>query len=178
VLLAVLAGCAPSPHDLVARGKNDALRAALERDAAVVVSSRDRKEKTPLHAAVSWENRAAMEMLAKSGADINAGDITGMTPLHVSAMLGRAAEAEWLIDHGARMDARDSFGDTPVHTAAVFGQGGVLQVLARRGAALDTANTAGRTPGMLAHDNRHDRVVSLIDGLLADRAASAPAGGA
>ena len=176
VLLAVLAGCAPSPHDLVARGKNDELRRALEKDAARTVSARDRKEKTPLHAAVSCENSTAMELLAAHGADLNAADITGMTPLHVAAMLGRATEAEWLLDHGARMDARDTFGDTPVHTAAVFGQGGVLQVLAQRGAALDTPNNAGKTPIMLARDNRQPRVVALIESLLAGRAA-APSGG-
>ena len=176
-LLAVLAGCAPSPHDLIARGKNDELRRALEQNAAKVAAARDRKEKTPLHAAVSCENRGAMEMLVEHGADINAADITGMTPLHVAAMLGRAAEADWLLEHGACMEARDSFGDTPVHTAAVFGQGGVLQVLAQRGAAVDTANTAGKTPIMLARDNRQPRVVALIESLLAGRAATAAPGG-
>lgn len=175
-LLVLLAGCAPSPHDLIARGKNDELRRTLGQNAAGVVAARDRKEKTPLHAAVSCENRAAMEMLVERGADTNAVDITGMTPLHVAAMLGRAAEAEWLLDHGARIDARDSFGDTPVHTAAVFGQGGVLQILARRGAALDTPNAAGKTPVMLARDNRKPRAVALIESLLAERAAAAPGG--
>jgi ankyrin repeat protein len=175
-LLVLLAGCAPSPHDLIARGRNDELRRALEKDATSVLAARDRKEKSPLHAAVSCENRVAMELLVERGADVNAADVTGMTPLHVAAMLGRAAEAEWLLDRGARLDARDSFGDTPLHTAAVFGQGGVLQILARRGAALDTPNTAGKTPFMLAHDNRQPRVAALIESLLADRAAAAPGG--
>ena len=174
--LAILAGCAPSPHDLVARGKNDELRQALEKNATRVVTARDRKEKTPLHAAVSCENRVAMEMLVEHGADLNATDITGMTPLHVAAMLGRASEAEWLLDHGARLDALDSFGDTPVHTAAVFGQGGVLQILVQRDAALDTPNKAGKTPIMLARDNRRPRVVSLVESLLASRS-PAPVGG-
>ncbi len=173
-LLVLLAGCAPSPHDMIARAQNDKLRLALEKDAAHVVSARDRKEKTPLHAAVSCENRAAMEMLVEHGADINATDITGMTPLHVAAMLGREAEAQWLLDHGARRDERDIFGDTPVHTAAVFGQGGVIQVLVQRGAPLTTANKEGKTPIMLAHDNRRPRVVALIESLLA---APAPAAG-
>ena len=176
-LAVLVAGCAPSPHDLIARGKNDELRRALEKDAPTVVAARDRKEKTPLHAAVSCENREAMEMLVKHGADLHAADITGMTPLHVAAMLGRAAEAEWLLDHGARLDALDVFGDTPVHTAAVFGQGGVIQVLAPRGAALDRPNTAGKTPTMLAQDNRRPRVVSLIESLLAEHTANPGGGG-
>lgn len=177
LLLAVLPGCAPSPHDLVARGKNDELRRVLEKDAAATVAARDRKEKTALHAAVSSENRPSMEMLAEHGADINAIDTTGMTPLHVAAMLGRAAEAEWLLDHGARVEARDAFGDTPAHTAAVFGQGGVLQVLVQRGAALEVPNSAGKTPIVLARDNRQERVVSLIESLQAGRASTAPGGG-
>jgi ankyrin repeat protein len=177
VFSVLLAGCAPSPHDLAARGKNGELRRALEKNAAGLVAARDRKEKTPLHTAVSCENRAAMEMLVKHGADMNATDITGMTPLHVAAMLGRAEEAGWLLDHGARRDERDSFGDTPVHTAAVFGQGGVIEVLAARGAPLNAPNSAGKTPVMLARDNRRHRVVSLLENLLAERAAAAPGGG-
>jgi ankyrin repeat protein len=177
LLLAVLPGCAPSPHDLVARSKNDGLRSLLDKDPADAVAARDRKGKTALHAAVSSENRAAMEMLAEHGADMNAKDVTGMTPLHVAAMLGRAVEAEWLLDHGALIEARDAFGDTPAHTAAVFGQGGVLQVLVQRGASLDIQNNAGKTPLVLARDNRQERVVSLIESIQAGRASTAPGGG-
>ncbi len=177
LLLAALAGCAPSPHDLVACGKNDELRRVLEKDPAAAVSARDRKGKTPLHAAVSGENRPAMEMLVEHGADLNARDITGMTPLHVAAMLGRAAEAQWLVDHGADPDLRDDFGDTPAHTAAVFGQGGVIQILVARGAALDTKNSAGKTPLALARDNRQERVVALLENIQANPASAASAGG-
>ena len=176
-LLALVSGCSPSPHDLVARGLNTELGRRLEADAPSVCSARDRKGKTPLHAAVSSENRDAMVLLSRHGADVNATDITGMTPLHVAAMLGRAEEAEWLLDHGARMDMRDSFGDTPAHTAAVFGQGGVIMAISARGASLDGQNSAGKTPRTLAVENRQGRVAALLDQLHAQGSGAAVGGG-
>jgi len=128
-----MAGCYPSPHDLIARNEIDGLRQALLADPDLT-EARDRLEKTPLHTAVSYKRMDAIEALLDAGANLDAADVTGMTPLHVAAMLGRREELQRLLDAGGAPTQTDAFGDTPTHTAAVFGAGGSIQVLHRTGA--------------------------------------------
>lgn len=164
-LLAVLAGCAPSPHDLIGRNDLEGLKARIASDAALL-EDRNRLGKTPLHYAVHYKRLDAMAYLVDAGADINAQDGTGMTPLHVAAMLGRRDEARWLLEHGADPALLDSFGDNPAHTAAIFGMGGVMQLLRDAGCDLRAENAAGLTPLALARKHKQDRVAAHLEKLL------------
>lgn len=157
----MLAGCTPSPHDLVASDNTAALATQLAQD-PTRANDRDTLEKTALFFAVQYKRPEAMAMLVDAGADLNAQDISGMTPLHAAAMYGRREATEWLLSHGADPKIRDHFGDTPLHTAAVFGQGGVVKALKAAGAPLDSPNNAQKTPVQLAEAQGHERFVAYF----------------
>ena len=161
-LAAGLAACTPSPHDLVAAGKEGALRERLSENHALL-NSRDRLGKTPLHHAVTFNQIAIMPLLLEAGANLDAQDVTGMTPLHGAALMGNAAAAQWLAEAGANLEARDKFGDTPAHTAALFGRSSVLRVLAAFGADLKSENSEHMTPLLLArHYGMEDTAANIL----------------
>jgi ankyrin repeat protein len=161
------AGCAPSIHDLAARGDTVAMVELLDADPDLV-HDRNPMGQTPLYAAVNHKQIEAMALLVQRGAEVNPSDGTGMSPLHAAAFYGRSAEATWLLEHGADPAQRDSFGDTPLHTAALFGQGQIVELLHRRGIALDEANAAGKTAQDLARAEGRlaaDELAELLDAL-------------
>lgn len=162
----VASGCTPSPHDLVARGELDALRARLV-DTPELVDTRNDLGKTPLHYAVTFDQFAMLEILVEAGADVNAADATGMTPLHVAAALNRGELARWLIEAGAAIEATDAFGDTPLHTACMFGATDAISVLVRSGAALEPENHAGLSPTALARKHRRTALADQLDAYIA-----------
>ncbi len=67
---------------------------------------------TPFHFAAIWENRKAMSVLEKAGADIDAKDIQGYTPLHHMAMKGNVNGVKSLLKLGADETARTNYGAT------------------------------------------------------------------
>jgi ankyrin repeat protein len=172
-LLAMLAGCGNSLHDLVA--VNDEARvAALLKAHPESVRSLNRLGKTPLHYAVTYQRTACMQLLLDHGADINAQDKTGMTPLHVAAMMGFPEEAAWLLDHGAKIDLRDRFGDTPAHMAALFCNGRVVKLLHERGASIDGKNNEAKTVLDLAREHRCEKLAQYLESLTPAKQETAP----
>jgi|GEM_PF-5010998 len=67
---------------------------------------------TPFHFAAIWENKKAMSILEKAGADIDAKDIQGYTPLHHMAMKGNVNGVKSLLKSGADETARTNHGAT------------------------------------------------------------------
>lgn len=165
LVLGFCSGCAPSLHDVIGIGDNEQVAAMIRTDPSRV-SDTNELGKQPLQYAVSFRNRAAMDLLVDAGADVNAADGTGLTALHVAAMLGLQEEAQWLLDHGADMHQPDHFGDLPSHTAAIYGQGGVIKVLRDAGDPLTGENKAGLTPLDLAQKHRKDRAARYIEKLM------------
>lgn len=160
---AVLAGCRPSPHDLVIRGQTDALRDLLNRYPAAV-EERDRLQKTALHTAAGMDDIESARLLLDAGADINARDVTGMTPLHVAAMYSRGRAAKLLLERGADLEARDKFGDTPLHTAAIFGRTRMVRWLLQQGADPCARNRENLLPADLARKRRHAETAAALEG--------------
>ena len=158
LILAGLCGCGTSVHDDVARGDMDALTRKIEREPELL-ESRNALGKTPLHYAVTFAQKDAMEFLIEQGADLSAPDGTGLTPLHVAAIVDVRGAARLLLDAGAELEAKDSFGDTPLHSAAMHGSMRVLEFLLARGAEASARNQEGVTPLDLAR--RHDQTEAL-----------------
>lgn len=153
--------CAPSPHDLAARGDVERLAERLDEDPDLIADRND-LDKTPLHYAATYGKPESIELLLMRGADPNAADRTGMTPLHCAATLNRVREAELLLGAGGRIDARDAFGDTPLHTAAMHGQMGFVEFLLARGADPNVKNNEGLTPAELARRHRKADVADRL----------------
>ena len=67
-----------------------------------------------LHWAAYWGNRAICEYLLKKGANISATDEYGDQPLHSAASENEAAVCELLVAHGADVTAVNKEGQTPL----------------------------------------------------------------
>lgn len=62
-----------------------------------------------------------MELLIKSGANVNQADINGETPLFNAALSGKVKVAELLVDSGADVNFATNRGYSPLHEAAERG---------------------------------------------------------
>ena len=155
-----------NPHHNVVKDQSQYLSYSLAMGPAVV-NSKNEMEQTPLHIAVIFRREAAMAMILKAGAEVDAQDRTGMTPLHIAAMYGRASCAQTLLDSGAKLDLPDLFGDTPLMTAAVFGKPNVYQLLLDHGARADVRNKDGLDARGLAQKYQQSEMIAYLDNLAA-----------
>jgi ankyrin repeat protein len=91
---------------------------------------------TPLHLAVLFEQKEAIETLVKLGADVNAKNKEAETPLWIAiSELKKPDIAELLLDLGAKINTRrGDLGITPLDWAAFDGKVEMVKVLLRRGA--------------------------------------------
>ena len=162
-LMFSLAGCGTSVHDDVARGDLDALKRKVEGDSAYL-ESKNELGKTPLHYAVTFAQKEAMEYLIAQGADVSAADATGLTPLHVAAIVDVRGAARLLLEAGAPIEVKDRFGDTPLHSAAMHGSMRVLEFLLEREADPSSTNIEGLRPLELARRHEQAEAVDRLAG--------------
>eukprot|EP00903_Cladosiphon_okamuranus_P011336 g10685.t1 len=117
------------------------------------VTSRDGRERTPLHRACSGCHVGIVEVLLEHGADPNARDATWRTPLHRAARWGSPGCSNLLLDAGADIEARDKeLARTPLHFASRSGGLETTLVLLNNGADFNAKTVAGNTPLHLACD--------------------------
>lgn len=110
-------------HWAASSGRMEPLQLLIDKSANANVSALSRAG-TPLHRAVYFDHRSAMQLLLLHGADpskVNTSD--GQTPIWLAACEGRPEAAKLLIDAGARDDiiVADARGITPLHLAAAGG---------------------------------------------------------
>ncbi|MBP1635011.1 MAG: uncharacterized protein H6Q10_1585 [Acidobacteria bacterium] len=82
---------------------------------------------TPLHGAVRQGFPAAVELLVKHGADVNARDGSGRTALHWAADDQRLDMVVLLVSKGADVNALDAQRHTPMYYADSYGMGARIQ---------------------------------------------------
>jgi ankyrin len=143
---------------------------------------------TPLLRAAKAGDNAAIRLLLKHGARVEAANYAGITPLMTAAGVGHGsnptrgrykteAEAleslELLLAAGADIKARDGAGQTALHGAARKGWTQVAKYLIDRGADPVAADAQGLTPldyamGKVSYGNldagqRHEETVALLE---------------
>ncbi|HAR41502.1 MAG TPA: hypothetical protein DCS07_02540 [Bdellovibrionales bacterium] len=96
---------------------------------------------------VSW-----IEILASSGADLNAVDKDGWTPLMFAAWSGMNLSVAKLVELGASVTPADRQGNTALSLAAFRGQVGIVKLLVEKGATKDAVTVKGKKALDLAQD--------------------------
>ena len=95
---------------------------------------------TPIFLAAQTGSGALVEMLAASGADVNAANDTGITPLMMAAAAGSVDAIQALLKHGAKVNAKESAREqTALMFAAAKNRGAAVRTLIARGAEADAA---------------------------------------
>ena len=88
----------------------------------------------PLHMAACYGDNAAIEILLKHKAKVNAKDSNGLTPLHHTVALSRHESALLLINKGADMNAKGRDGRSPLELAKNTRDKRMIELFRIRGA--------------------------------------------
>jgi ankyrin repeat protein len=146
--------------------------------AGVNVSPGDAQGSTALMNAASEGNLAAVKLLLKKGADVNAvsappanrvknGTIAlgSFTPLVLASALGPLDVVKTLIAAGADVNAKEARGMTPLMYAIATDHGDteIVKTLVAHGANLETKTLDGETAADWAHKSGSTPVVALLD---------------
>src|SRR5688500_16261511 len=103
--------------------------------------------KTPAGANAAMDgDRAKLQQLVQSGADVNLAQGDGMTALHWAAEHGDSAMAATLLRSRANVKATTRIGDyTPLHVAARNGSAAVVRMLLAAGSDARAVTSSGAT---------------------------------
>ena len=135
----------------------EATQLLLEHGASVHVQNK--KGQTALHIASQSHLSRIMELLLKSGADVDAKDDDNMTPLQLALIESRASPdddvsrstaAQVLLEHGASAHLRNKDGQTPLHLASLHQFPNTMASLLKFGAEVDARDNDNMTPLHLA----------------------------
>ena len=149
-------------HDAAREGNADLIRDICSQHPDLV-EERTAQGSTPLAVAASGGHLAAVELLLKLGADVNAANRIGYTPLHYAAHLGHAEITRRLIAAGADLLAQSGRGGQPLHSAVHGGQAETVDILLAAGADPTATNSEG---GGLIHLAAAGGQAAMIDRLL------------
>jgi ankyrin repeat protein len=123
----------------------------------------------PIHLASFFGHAAAVELLVRGGADLQAVSRHAqiqVTPLHSAVADEGAADArtvQVLLEHGASPNAgAELLGGTPLHSAAANGDVELVRLLLEHAADPQTRRQDGKTPLDLARKAGHDEVAGLL----------------
>ena len=135
-------------HEAAIKGDLEKLKELAEKDSRVVNQRHVMNYgRTPLHYAVIYGRKEAVEYLILKGAEIDMKDVDhGRTPLHYAAITGDVDIAVTLISKGIDINEEDEYGWTPLHHGAINGHTGIITLLLKKGAKIDTVDEVGKTP--------------------------------
>jgi len=105
---------------------------------------------------------AAVRLLAKNAAEINAAAADGTTPLHVAVLRNDTESADVLLRAGANVKAATRYGVTPLYLACVNGNAGIIEKLLAAGADANSALPEGETALMTAARTGNVRAIKVL----------------
>jgi len=145
----------------IQKGDIETVRAILKVNYDLARTS-DRWGRTTLHFAVDMNNAEIIELLIRSGADVEATDIYAYTPLFRAIDRGKKEAAEALINNGADVNHGMEDGFMAVHLAASIRNARLLELLLEKGADRDAHDRYGLTPLHIAAAYGFGDVVELL----------------
>jgi ankyrin repeat protein len=107
-------------------------------------------------------NVEAVDLLIKSGADLNVRDEDGQTALMAMASYGDVALFQALANKGANVDLADYEGRTTLMLAASNEDPAIAELMIRMGANIDVQATDGTTALMVAAEAERDKTLALL----------------
>lgn len=138
---------AGSIHDAAIKGDSEKLRELLEKDPRCINQRHLMNYgRGPLHYAVIYGRKEAVEFLLSKGAEIDMTDMDhGRTPLHYASITGYADIVEILFKKGVDLNEGDRYGWTPLHHSAINGKSGIIELLLSKGAKVNAVEETGKT---------------------------------
>jgi ankyrin repeat protein len=111
--------------------------------------------------------KEVLDLLIKSGADVNMVTETGATPLHFVCEGGNRSSAstsvaELLINNKANINAQTNDGETPIFKAVHGGNEDLVKLLKSKGADVSIKNKAGKTPLDEAKAQNYKNLIDLL----------------
>lgn len=108
---------------------------------------------TPINYAAGRGRINIVDLLLRSGVDVNQAGPGGVTPLHSASAEGRNAMVEFLLSMGANVNAKAYKGITPLHKAVNSRKIEVVQTLLFRGADITAKGAFDKFPGESRNGN-------------------------
>jgi ankyrin repeat protein len=110
----------------------------------------------------SGDRSAALDMIAKKSADLNAAEADGSTPLLWAAHANDAELVLRLLKAGAKPNVRNQLGSTPLEEAAFNANAAAILALLDAGADPNAAGADGQTPLMLVARTANVEAAKLL----------------
>ncbi|XP_059139288.1 serine/threonine-protein phosphatase 6 regulatory ankyrin repeat subunit C-like [Physella acuta] len=119
---------------------------------------------TPLHLSGNsrYDSNKIVNLLLKSGANIQALDKHGRTPLHITATAGNLVILQSLCQFGANINAVDNYGNSPLFTALLFEHKEVSKYLIECGADVNVICESLCTPIIAAVLSSDSELIHLL----------------
>jgi ankyrin repeat protein len=135
---------------------------ARRESSQVTPDPKDENGRTALMRAALSGNRAEVQALLDSGADVNATTERGVTALMLAAGKGRTEIVQDLLTKGADVNAKTPGNYTALMSAALNGQIEIVKVLLDKGADANAKDNGDQTAMKYAESKGHTDVVELL----------------
>jgi len=140
----------------------------LIKHGASIKARGERWSDLPIHIAAKFGHIDCVELLLKSGVDVNEKGLANRTPLHWSAFSGYLEIVKLLVSKGADINARDTRNGTPIYFAAIRNHIPVVEFFLNQGVDINIKGHSETTILHQASKNNHPELAKF----LLDRGAS------
>lgn len=119
-------------------------------------------QRTPLTAAACAGNSSLIRELAKSGANLDHYDESGLPAILEAACTGHEDAVCTLLELGVDIETKSRWGNTALMVAAAWGNVEVVRLLLARGANINHRDLRGGTALMIAEEKDQEQVAAIL----------------